>query len=156
MNQPRSKFLIMIIVGLLVANLVMLSILIYNGKPEEKKRPENNRVREYLQREVGFSDQQLSEYEKLGRKHKETLKQLSRQQAGSRNQTLLLLPNQEFSDSAISGAAASLNAQQLAFHVNMLKHLKDIRDLCSPSQRGVFDTGFYKMIGRQNEGRKEK
>ena len=61
----------------------------------------------------------------------------------------------DFKDSAIEVAAVNISSQQKEFELLMLRHMNNIRSICTAEQRPVFDSGFYKIISKRG-GREKK
>ncbi len=158
-EQPKSKVLIMIIGILLVANIALLALFLWgtNGKKDvEKRKDRSNYVSEYLEKEVGFNTAQLARYDSLSKKHREEMKAFFTDLSSKRKKTFDALAASSFSDSAIANAASEMHDRQNGLELGMLKHLREIRNICNQDQLTRFDTGFYKIFGRRGETHKEK
>ncbi|MEP7164971.1 MAG: periplasmic heavy metal sensor [Ferruginibacter sp.] len=156
-TQPKNKVLIIIIGILLIANIVTLSLFLLNkqehsrpGRPDKKAQ-----VTAFLKKEVGFTEDQLVRYDTISNEHRSKLKTVFDDMAEGREQIFQKLSADSFNDSAIDVAANAIADQQKGFEIIMLSHLKDIRNICTPAQRAVFDTGFYKIIAKRGEGRRD-
>ncbi len=153
-EQPKSKVLIIIIGSLLIANIVMLAFLLMNNKQKEARKERVDKrayVMDYLKNEVGFNETQLARYDSLSKHQREQVKSTFKSISENRKTILLELAAADFSDSAINNAANSIHGRQKTLELNMLMHLKEIRDICTEAQRSRFDTGFYKIFGRRGE-----
>lgn len=156
-EQPKSKVLVLIIGILLIANIIMLSFFIMNGRKDDRKdKARRNYVTDYLEKEVGFDAGQLARYDSLSKEHRAKTRSVFDELSPQRKTILKTLAEESFSDSAIIRAASHLHAQQAIFDFNMLKHLKLIRNICTKEQRQRFDTGFYKIVGKRRDTHKEK
>lgn len=162
-EQPKNKILIIIIGLLLVANVVMLGFFLWNNHAEKKERAlerdkssRSKFVADYLKNEVGFNNEQLVRYDSISKKHREQLKAAFGELAAERKKTFASLAAASFTDSAMNNAANEIHERQRVLELSMLKHLKEIRNLCTAEQVARFDTGFYKIFGRRGETRKEK
>ena len=157
-TQQKNKILIIIIGILLIANIVTLSFFLLkkndhgrSGRPDKKAQ-----IAAFLKKEVGFTGTQLNDYDTLSATHRPKMKSVFDNMATGREAIFQKLASQSFSASAIDIAANAIADQQKEFEVIMLHHLKDIRNICTPAQQAVFDTGFYKIISKKGEGRKNK
>ena len=155
-TQSKNKTLIIIIGILLIANIATLSFFLMNkhkggmhGHPDKREM-----ITAYLKKDVGFTPQQLDVYDTMSKEHRSAMRTAFDDMAIHREEIFRQLALQGFSDSALDNAAAAIAIQQKSFELMMLHHLKDIRNICSPAQRPVFDTGFYKIISKRGEGRK--
>lgn len=156
-EQPKSKVLIIIIGILLLANIVMLGFFISGNHKEKRERSgRNSYVGDYLKKEVGFNEAQLSRYDSLSTQNRERTKATFAKLASNRKEILQALAGASFSDSAIVKAANDMHTQPAVLELNMLRHLKEIRNICTQNQLRRFDTGFYKIFGRRGETHKEK
>ena len=156
-TQTKNKILIIIIGILLIANIATLSFFLLKkcGGPKSGRPDKKEMIAAYLKKEVGFSQQQLNLYDTMSNKHRSEMKAAFDDMAVRRENIFSQLAGQEFSDSALDIAAGAIAAQQKSFELMMLHHLKDIRTICSPAQKPIFDTGFYKVISKRGEGRKK-
>ncbi len=153
-ENSSNKILIIVIALLLIANVVTLTMLFTGKKPENEDR--KNSMRNYLKNEVGFSDAQLVAFDTVKSKQRAQSKLMYDEIRQRKQNNLKKIGNDNFSDSTIKSAAAYAATQQEEMEMNMLEHLKHIRNLCTPPQRAIFDTGFYKILVRPNSDIKKK
>jgi Na+-transporting NADH:ubiquinone oxidoreductase subunit NqrC len=156
-EQPKSKVLIIIIGILLIANLIMLSIF-FIGKPGKTKtaRPDKQAyINSYLKNEIGFTDEQFARYDSLGNNHRTEARSQMNALSEQRKNIFKDLALRSFTDSAVDHAAALIAEQQKIFEIKVIRHIKDIRNICTPAQLPRFDTGFYKIIGKRGERSQE-
>ena len=149
-EQPKSKVLVIIIGILLIANIVMLGFFITGGDHNQKRERsgKNSYVGEYLEKEVGFNANQLTRYDSLSKRHREQLKATFGELSAKRKKTFETLAAASFSDSAINNAANEMHGRQAVLELSQLRHLKEIREICTEDQLRRFDTGFYKIFGK--------
>ncbi len=145
-ENSSNRIFIIVIALLLVANIATLAMLASKKTlvPEERK----SYMRAYLKNEVGFSDKQLQDFDTIKTAHRIEVKSIYEQIRNHRQTNLIAIGTSAFSDSSINMAAVSAAEEQKILELNLLLHIKDIRDLCTPAQRVVFDTGFYKVMAR--------
>ncbi|HMJ46106.1 MAG TPA: hypothetical protein VK498_02165 [Ferruginibacter sp.] len=150
-NKPKNKILILIIGILLVANVITLCYL-WKGEHKKNNRPDKaGYISTFLKEKVGFSDNQLVLFDSVFKRNKADVHAAFNDMSAAREQALNSLAGSSFSDSAIDRAAIELSVQQKNVEIRMLKHMKEIRDICTPAQLPVFDAEFYKMIGRKKD-----
>lgn len=148
-KQPGNKILIIVIGILLATNIVLLCLFLFN-KPE--KKPDRKAVMgAYLKSEIGFSDQQMVQFDTIKAQHRRQVKALFEEIKARKGNSFKALVAENFSDSAIIRAAADAAQKQQGVELVMLRHLKDIRNLCTAEQQKKFDTGFYKVMMRPRE-----
>lgn len=145
---------IIAVIGLLLINIVILFFFLTR---DESKRPQRvsreARMTEFLKKEVGFSDDQLKQYDSLGKQHREKMKSRFDEMRAAKEKLLKDLGAAAFSDSAISFTATQSAALQKEMEVTMLQHFSTVRRICTPAQQPVFDSLIYKMISRRGGDR---
>ena len=155
-TQPKSKILLLIIAILLIANIVLVAFFVL--KPAPKKGGRGDRyemIAAFLQHDIGFSKEQLQQYDTLNAHHRTKIKGMFDAIRKDKDSQFKQLTINHFSDSAIvSTAGLSVNKQN-EIEVAMLRHFKDIRDLCTPQQQPAFDSLFYKVISKKNDDPKK-
>ncbi len=150
--------MLVIMVVLLLANLGVMAYFIANKT--EKKRANNgpqwkNAIAHYLKTDIGFDTVQLQQYESLKTEHRKKLDTLFDQLKAEKDRRLRVLAEKGYSDSAIIRAANVSAEKQRMLDLQMLRHLKDIRNLCTPGQQQKYDTSIYKVMARKG-GEKKK
>lgn len=153
-TTSKNKILLITVVVLLLTNIAMLFLFLNKGP--EKRGPHGGKeamMTEFLKKEVGFTAQQLQQYDTLSKQHRENLKATFDEMRNSKSQQLRELGSKAFSDSAIILAAARSSDMQKQMEVKMLMHFKEIRNLCTPEQQPKFDSLFYKVWDRKGDGR---
>jgi Spy/CpxP family protein refolding chaperone len=104
---------------------------------------------------VGFDTVQLEQYERLKTVHRKALDTLSEQLKAEKENRLHFLADNDYADSAIIQAVNSSAEKQKMLDLQMLRHLKDIRSLCTPVQKARFDTSIYKVMVRRGGDKKK-
>lgn len=150
MNKQRNKIFIIVIGILLIANIVLLSVFLF-GKPA-KKPERKSPMTTYLKNEIGFSDEQMVRFDTIKSQHRRQVKLIFDEMKDRKEASFKMLGQSGFSDSAIISVAASSAMQQQTIEETMLRHLRDIHNICIPAQQKKFDTGFYKMMVRPARG----
>lgn len=153
-ENSSNKILIIVIALLLIANVVTLTMLFTGKKPDNDDR--KNSMRNYLKNEVGFSAAQLVAFDTVKSRQRAQAKKMYDEIRQRKQNNLKNIGTNNFNDTAIKNAALYAASQQENMEINMLQHLKDIRNLCTPPQRAIFDTGFYKIMVRPNSDTKKK
>jgi hypothetical protein len=157
-KQNRNKVLLLIIGILLIANIVMVSFFIMkkDGRKQERRPDRKTMIADFLQKEIGFNQQQLQQYDTLSNRHRENMKAMFEKLRGTKDLQFKQLAAGDFSDSVINSVADQSAASQKIMEVQMFGHLKSIRMLCTPGQLPKFDSLFVKILNRRGgEGRKK-
>jgi len=103
----------------------------------------------YLKKDLGFSDAQLLSYDSLEEVHWQGMKPLFDTLRKEKEKRIRYIANFGFEDSAIITAVAKTAVKQQLVETNMLMHVKNIRNLCTPAQKTMYDTSIYKMFVRR-------
>ena len=143
-NTP--KIFITVIALLLIANVVTLTMLFMGKKPEQDDR--RNAMRNYLKTDVGFTEIQLKQYDSIKTLHKLEAKTYFDSLRESKQANLKIIGAAGFNDTVLQKAANKAAVTQQTVELNMLQHLKSIRNLCTAAQLIVFDTSFYKVMAK--------
>lgn len=155
-TSSKSRILVAAVIFLLLTNIAMLVFFLW-GKGPGKKDFHGGReamMKEFLQKDIGFTQQQLQQYDTLSRQHRENAKAAFDEMRNNREQELRELGRNGFSDSAIGLAAGKSSTMQKEMVEKMLLHFKDIRKLCTPEQQPKFDSLFYKIWNKKDDKRK--
>jgi Spy/CpxP family protein refolding chaperone len=140
MNPARYKTLVAIIAVLLLSNIAMLVYFvgwknIGKGHGEKHKSP----MAEFLQKEIGFTPQQLVIFDSLRQNHRNSVKSYFDEISKSRDSLYQLIGEAPTSDSVMR-ATASIGNRQAALELRLFQNLRQIRALCTPEQVAKFDS----------------
>jgi hypothetical protein len=157
MTKPtHSRYLLVLIAVLLAANIIGIGYFIAN-RPAKNTSGNYDRkaaMVKYLKNDLGFTPSQLQAYDSLEEAHKIGMKPLYDSLRKEKEKRIRYIAGFAFEDSAIITAVAKTAVQQQLVETNMLKHVKDIRNLCTPAQKVVYDTSIYKMFVRKTPEKK--
>jgi Spy/CpxP family protein refolding chaperone len=156
-NQNKSKIFLIIIAILLVANIAMLSFFLQKkGTDNGTHRPDRKTfVANFLKDEIGFTTQQLAQYDSLSNEQQQKMKALFDTMRNNKTQQFKQLAAGNFTDSAINMVANQSAAAQQIMEVQMFHHIKAARQLCTPQQQHAFDSLFVKVFNHRGEARKK-
>ena len=157
-KQNRSKVFLVIIGILLIANIAMLSFfLMKKDTGRHEKGPDRKAmISDFLKKEIGFTPEQLQQYDTLSTRHRENMKKMFENLRGSKDNQFKQLTAGNFNDSIMTSVADQSAASQKIMELQMFNHLKSIRMLCTPEQLPKFDSLFVKILNRRGgEGRKK-
>ncbi len=158
-SASKNKVLVAAIIFLLLTNIAVLIFFLSCNKGFGKKESHGGReaiMKEFLQKDVGFTPQQMLQYDTLNSQHKENVKLSFDEMRNNREQQFRDLGRNAFSDSAIWLAATKSSATQKDMVEKMLLHFKDIRKLCTAEQQPKFDSLFYKIWNKKEDKRKKQ
>lgn len=142
---------------LLVTNIALAAILLMgnDGKKKDRRPDRKAMIAEFLKNDIGFSPEQLLQYDTLSTHHQENMKKTFEGLRGSKDKQFRQLAAGDFSDSVISLVANESAETQKMMELTMFNHLKKVRMLCTPEQLPKFDSLFSKVLNRRGEGRRE-
>lgn len=146
----KYKALVSIIIFLLITNFAMLIFFMVISKPLDRKyrNHEQNGIYTLLQKEVGFSKDQLDQYQDLRNQQRKNVSPLFNEIKKSKEDFYELLYSGNVSDSLINADADSIAQTQKKIDMQMFNHFKMVRNICTPDQVQKFDSSMKKVITR--------
>ena len=148
--MSKTKPLITIIVFLLITNIGMLIYFIVTNKPAEKKQKSYQSTGMYhsLEKEVGFSKDQLDKYLSIRKEQMQKMKTLFNDVRDAKKDFYGLIYSPNLSDSLVNADADSIAKKQKTLDLQMLGYFKNVRNICTPAQRQKFDSTMKKEVAR--------
>ena len=153
-SSTSGKSLLFIIAILLLSNIVLVVLLISGGQHKSGHHDRKEAITAFLKNEIGFDQNQINRYDSLSKLHEEKTKDFFEDIKESKQLQFKLLGIEGFSDTAINNVVSRLTEKQKEMNLQMLEHVRDIRNLCTPAQQQKFDSLFYKIL--MHRGREEK
>ena len=160
-NDKKTRSLIMIIIFLLITNIAMLIFFVMQGKPTERRQRnhESNGMYNSLQDEVGFSKDQLDQYKEMREGQMKKAHPMFDEVREAKKDFYALISSGQVSDSLINADADSIAQKQKHLDLQMFGYFKNVRAICTDSQKQKFDTLMKKvvvrMIGRPGQPHKK-
>lgn len=154
-HSTKIKSLVTIIIFLLITNIAMLIFFLASGRPADtrQKNREFNGMYNSLQSEVGFTKDQLDQYQALRKEQRDKVRPLFNELRNAKKDFYKLIYSSASPDSLINADADSIAQKQKALDMQMFRYFKNIRSICTPEQLPKFDTTVTKEIGRMVGGR---
>ena len=161
----KNKVLVTVIAILLLANIAMLLFFLTGMKKPDKRTPPGppapHTTESFLQKRIGFIDEQMSQFNKLKEEHHQRLFPLFEDLRKTKDQYYLLVKDAP-SDAYLDSLASVIGEKQRILDRNVFQTIQQVRSLCTPQQRDSFDSMLpkiaYKMAGHirkpKEEGRK--
>ena len=154
--SPKNKVFLLFIGILLVANLVLLSFFIINKLGAKRNHADRSAmIASFLKKDIGFSQSQLQQYNLISAQHRNTVKPMFEQIKKEKALQFKKLTATNFSDSMIHVAADSISAKQRNIEILVTSYFGAIRNICTPQQQPKFDSLFYSLLNKRNEGNKK-
>ncbi len=160
-SQQKTKSLITIIIFLLITNIAMLIFFVVVSKPAERRQRihEPNGLYNSLQNEVGFSKDQLNQYLALREEQMKKVHPLFNEVRNAKKDFYVLINSGQVSDSLLNADADSIAQKQKNLDMQIFRYFKNVRGICTDSQRQKFDSLMKKvvvrMVGRPGEQHKK-
>lgn len=157
-TQTKSKLFLLIIAILLLTNIAML-FFVFNKDKDGGKKPQFDRnaaAKEFLQKDIGFTPQQLQQYDTLAKQHREKMKSNFEDMRKAKELLFKEVGTQAFSDSAIKQAITKSAEKQKGMEAQFYSNMMEVRKLCTAEQLPKFDSLFYKMWSHKPKKAEEK
>ncbi|RPD39385.1 Spy/CpxP family protein refolding chaperone [Chitinophaga barathri] len=152
----RNKVLSVLVIILLLTNLLLLFFFVWRT-PEEAPKSNNKgrgEVLQLLEKQVGFSKEQLEQYKQLKDQHWERLKPSFGELRAARDSFYILLKQDSVPDSVLTAAADSIGAKQVTIDLQTYRHFREVRSLCTPEQLPQYDSVVQHVMKKMNNFRK--
>lgn len=149
-SVSRNKILIFIIAILLVTNIAMLIFFLkcHREKPIEEKR---KGFTERLKTEVGFTPQQMSVFEPKKKAFWDRMRARFEEMKKTKEAFYYQMYDPSIPDSVIVSKAEVIGDQQKELDLQVIRHFKDIRTLCTPDQLPKYDSLLPAIIKRMTD-----
>ncbi|MBA4166051.1 MAG: hypothetical protein H0X41_00635 [Chitinophagaceae bacterium] len=141
----RNRVLLTIIGVLLITNLAVV-IFFYNHKCGEEPRQPGFTDR--LKKEVGFTPGQMKIFEPKKKVFWDKMHQRFDEMKKTKENFYYQMYDPAIPDSVIEAKAEMIGNQQKEIDVQVIKHFKEIRTLCTPEQLPKFDSLLPLIIRR--------
>ena len=114
-SSSKTKILVTAVIFLLLTNIAMLVFFLCCKGPGKRDNHGGGReamMRTFLQKDIGFTEQQLQQYDTLAKNHKENVKSSMDEVRNNREKDLKEISASGFNDSVISNVATRSSARQ--------------------------------------------
>ncbi len=150
MNSSRNKILLFLVGILLLTNIAMLVFFLGKKGPDKQRAPRDRSsvVREHLKDSVGFTEQQLAQYDQLRQQNRENMKPLFEDLGNAKLEFYKYVNQSGPADSASQAAAAAIGEKQKALDLAFFNHFRQVRALCTPGQLPKYDSLVQHIIRR--------
>jgi periplasmic protein CpxP/Spy len=151
MNSSRNKVLLALVAILLLTNLALVAFFVL--KKEPKKREAETRqsrsavMKGLLKDSVGFTEQQLQQFDAIKEQHEQNLKPLFENMREAKLAFYRQM-NTARDTAAITAASNAIGETQKALDLAFFKYFQNIRALCTPEQLTGYDTIVQRVVRR--------
>ena len=150
MSNVKSRNLLFLAGLLLVTNIAMLVYFVWIKEPGGKKDNRNEkhgpRLSEFLQKELGFDQQQMAAFDTLKKQQWAGMRPYFEDLGRSKDSLYQLVGNAP--DSVVRAAAAVVGKRQETLELRFFHNFQAIRDICTEAQRPKFDSLAPAVIRR--------
>lgn len=155
----------MIIIGvLLLTNIAVLAYFLsqkpgkHDGPHDRNERPG---IADMLQKEVGFSDEQVAKYKVLKEAQHQAIRPMYDDMRKTKDSLFRLLSQTGPTDSLVNHITDAIAQKQKSLDLQTFTYFKKVREICTPEQLGKYDSlilrTFRKMGGKpQRQAESEK
>jgi protein CpxP len=149
-SVSRNKVLVFIIAILLITNLVMLGLFfkMKNDIPEQNRKLG---FTEKLKNDVGFSEKQMAVFEPKKKAFWTSIRERFDQIKKTKEDFYSEMYHPNTPDSILEVKADVIGTQQKELDLQVIRHFKDIRKLCTPEQLPKYDSLLPQIIKRMTE-----
>lgn len=152
MQKNTQKILLLIIAVLLIANIVQV-LFSWNdkgtGKRGSRGKEMEARVKAFLQDDLAFSKEQLTQYDTLQQRYQQKVSPLFDSLRSGKEEKWKTLCRNQFTDSIIRELSMASAGKQQFMESLLFLHFRNIRQLCNPSQQQRFDSLLYKVLNKR-------
>lgn len=155
MNRiSKIKTLIGVIIFLLITNLVLLYFIVFQ-KPEVADKARETSTTYLLQKEVGFTNEQLAKYKQLKEAHYKNVRPYFDSLKINKANFYRMLPN-DIDEATLQTSSAKIADQENILNIELFKFYKSARTICTPKQFVLFDSLVVKQMSNRmrRSGRK--
>ena len=147
----NHKILLLVISVLLVANIALLWLYVFN-KPEPPKRETREDIRTRFINEIRFSDEQLILYDTLRKQHYRAIGPMFKDLRETRDSLFKLIHQTSVNDSVISALSGTVYQKQEAIDLRIHRYFRSLREICTAEQKPRFDSFLNNMANRKPWG----
>lgn len=150
MNSSRNKVLLALVAILLLTNLALVAFFVLKKEPQkreaETRQSRSSVMKGLLKDSVGFTEQQLQQFDSIKTQHEQNLKPLFE---NMREAKLAFYRQMNASnDSAAIVASNAIGETQKAVDLAFFKYFQNVRMLCTPEQLTSYDTIVQRVVRR--------
>lgn len=152
--ERKIKSLTFIVIFLLAVNVAMIIFFISNKPPEQNSTSKHqNMVATFLQNDIGFDDHQMGLYRKVKESDFENGRSVFQGLRNAKNNFYENIYREDVPDSILENSVALIGKNQEAVDMQMLKHFRNVRNICTEQQLPKFDSLFKNVIAKITAGR---
>lgn len=143
-------------IGLLVLmNLALIAFIAFPHVTSTDNRFKERLGKDFISNKLNFSDEQKSQMLKLRQLHRSEMRDLEREVNQKRQELFNLIKSGNYSEEQIQVITSEIGIAVAEIEKSSFKHFNDIRALCTPEQRVIFDELLLEIAKRKGSGHRE-
>jgi hypothetical protein len=146
-NSTNNRFLWLTILGLLLLNIGLLGWIWFGTNSSLGKEPPS-----FLPNELGFDQAQAHQYDILRKAHFKEVKPIRDSTKILKDDLFSHLANPTLSDADLKALTNAIAQNIERSDWLTFKHLQEVRKLCTPAQKEVFDATIQDIMRKQAHG----
>ncbi|HET6996280.1 MAG TPA: periplasmic heavy metal sensor [Chitinophagaceae bacterium] len=158
MSTSKNRSLIFIIAVLLLTNIAVLAYFLWYKKPARppEGRDRSRGIEVPLQNEVGFNEEQMSQYKQMRDEQMKAIKPMFEDMRKTKDSLFRMISSENTNDSSVNVVADAIARKQKEMDLRMYAHFKRIRSLCTPAQLPKYDSVIQRMIRKQGKPHRDQ
>ena len=144
-----NKVLLFISALLLLSNIVLVILLVrardshkVNSRAEKQRYP----VTVFLDKEIGFTSEQMDRYEKIRRHQRQRMRPLFEEMRLAKVQFYRNLSKPSVENDILIRASSEIGAKQQTIDLQAFRNFKEIRTVCTERQKPKYDSLIPRVI----------
>lgn len=142
----QNKALAYTIILLLVLNLALLAYYVFFSNHGGEKRSGKKPMAEFVDKQLGFTEQQQKAFEEMKTQSKTKMIQLFEDNAKAKDSLYQLVIVENLDDSLLFDRSLAIAEKQRAIDLELFRQYKTIYAMCTPEQKRKFDSSFLPMV----------
>ncbi len=150
-TRYTTRVLFLIIILLLVTNVVMLFLFVFSPEKASKNKRHSSSdmsMPALLKDSVGFSEQQLADYQAFRAVERPKLRELFSKMRTTKEEFYKHIYMDNADSTAAIALADSIGMLQRTIDLNMKNYFSQVRKLCTEDQLPAYDSTIKRVIGR--------
>lgn len=135
---------------LILCNVVLMAVLWL--KPNTDKFPPRETPRDYVVRSLKFTEDQSNRYDGLVKEHQQAMRELRKEAMEYRKLLFANLKNETYGGIFADSITTLIAANQKQIEVVTYDHFRQVRMICTETQKPEFDNIINDVIRRMNGG----
>ena len=150
-TTTTNRNLIAIIVMLILTNIGVLAYFLWFKPAEKADDRDKLGITEMLEKEVGFTNEQLTTYKQMKDVQKKRIHPLFEEMRKAKEELFRQLGDTTASQATLEQLADTIGQRQKAIDLQIISYFREVRKLCTPEQTAKYDSVIiraFRKMGR--------